>query len=187
MLPDSLVTVQVDSVYYTGLLNKRWCSYLLADEPERMVLARANGSPLWSGKGHYWMPPGSAIEFYPREEWFNMACFLGSDGTFQGYYLNIALPPMLRDGTLTFTDLDLDLIVNPDLSYVIDDEDEFLDHCDLWAYPADLCERARTTLNSLTARIERRDPLFDEWKRYYQLLLPEFVSGDAWALTPPSS
>jgi hypothetical protein len=116
-----------------------------------------------------------------------MACFLGSDGTFQGYYLNIALPPMLRDGTLTFTDLDLDLIVNPDLSYVIDDEDEFLDHCDLWAYPADLCERARTTLNSLTARIERRDPLFDEWKRYYQLLLPEFVSGDAWALTPPSS
>ncbi|MFL5734738.1 MAG: DUF402 domain-containing protein [Chloroflexia bacterium] len=180
--------LEVESLYYTGDVNKRWCSYLLAEETDKLVLVRANGSPLWSSKGILWMPPGPAIEIYPRNEWFNIFCGLGpgfgSDPTFHRYYINIALPPILGDGSLAYIDLDLDIGVNDDFSYVIYDEDEFLAHCDLWRYPPEVCETAHTTFNALVSRVERRDSLFQEWERYGSLVPEHFVTGTEAALFP---
>src|SRR5919201_902585 len=89
----SLPHVEVTSTYYTGELNKRWCCYLLADESDKIVLVRANGSPLWSSKGTFWLPPGPAIEIYPRNEWFNIFYGFHDDPTLHACYINIALPP----------------------------------------------------------------------------------------------
>jgi hypothetical protein len=181
----ALPVVRVDSLYFTGRLNKRWYSYLLADEPERLVVVRANGSPLWSSKGHFWNPPGPALEIYPRNEWFNIYYIFTNAGELDYYYINVALPPTLEGGVLSFVDIDLDLSVSTDFSHVIHDEDEFLDHCDLWLYPRDLCERARATLDDLLDKVRLRDPLFDEWQRYWPLVPSHFVNSEAAAMVPP--
>lgn len=183
----SLERVQVDSLYYTGLLNKRWRSYLLADEPDQLVLVRAKGSPLWSAKGHYWMPEGLAIEIYPRNDWFNIIYIFDSGGALCEYYINIALPPVLQPGLLTYVDLDLDIGVNLDFTYTLHDEDEFLSHCDLWSYPPELCGRARATFSSILSRIASRDPLFAAWKQYWPMIPGEFVNSDSAALIPPQN
>ena len=183
----TLEALQVDSVYYTGLLNKRWCSYLLADEPDRTVLVRANGSPLWSAKGHFWMPDGPALEIYPRDEWFNIVYILSPGGTLVEYYVNIAMPPTLSGRLLTYIDLDLDIGVNRDFTYKIHDEDEFLSHCELWSYPPELCEKARAAFDAMLSRVANHDPLFGEWEQYRPIVPAEFLSGDSAALIPPTS
>lgn len=181
----SFPKVQVDSLYYTGKLNKRWCSYLLAEEPGRWVLARSSGSPLWSSKGHFWMPGGPDLQIYPRGEWFNIYYLFDGEGALSYYYINVTMPPQLAGGRLTFVDLDLDLGVNRDLSYTIYDEDEFLSHCDMWRYPREVCERARATLDDLIARAARHDPIFDEWERYWPRVPRHFIEGVSAAMTPP--
>jgi hypothetical protein len=183
--PASLSLVRVDSLYYTGRLNKRWCSYLLAEEAERLVLLRANGSPLWSSKGHYWMPDGAALEIYPRGEWFNIHHIFDGSGALAEYYINIALPPTLQGNLLTYVDLDLDLGLNLDYSYTIHDEDEFLSHCDLWRYPPEVCDRARSTLDELLEKVARRDPLFSEWERYWPQVPSHLVTGTSAGVVPP--
>lgn len=185
-VPNSWPVLRVDSRYYAGHLNKRWCSYLLAAEPDRQVVFRAKGSPLWSGKGHYWDPPGPALEIYPRDEWFNIVYSFDALGAFEFYYVNIALPPVRQEDRLTYIDLDLDLLIYPDLSHEVLDEDEFLAHCDLWRYPPDLCTRARATLDALLARLARHDPLFGAWEPYWAHVPAAFVHSRSAGIIPPS-
>jgi uncharacterized protein len=185
LVPDpSLSQLEVISTYYAGKLNKRWRCYVLAVEVDRLVLVRANGSPLWSSKGTFWLPPGPAIEIYPRNEWFNIFYGFHNDPTLHACYINIALPPVLAGDALTYVDLDLDIGVNRDFSYVTYDEDVFLSHCDLWRYPPEVCERARATFEDLLSRVRRRDPLFREWERYWPLVPEHFATGTGAALFP---
>ncbi len=72
------------------------------------------------------MPEGLAIEIYPRNDWFNIIYIFDSGGALCEYYINIALPPVLQPGLLTYVDLDLDIGVNLDFTYTLHDEDEFL-------------------------------------------------------------
>jgi protein associated with RNAse G/E len=178
--------VQVDSRYYPGLLNKRWCSYLLANEPERLVAVRAHGSPVWFGpRDHWWTPPGAALEIYPRDSWFNIFYIFNPAGALDSYYLNIALPPVYSAGRLSFVDLDLDLSANADLTCEVLDEDEFAEHAARWRYPATLQMRARATLDDLLCRVANRDPLFQEWERYWPQVPAAFISGESGVLVPP--
>jgi protein associated with RNAse G/E len=180
-----LPPIQVDSRHVPGLLNKRWCSYLLADDPARAVVVRAHGSPVWSAKDLWWDPPGAALELYPRDAWFNLYTVFRPDGTLHFHYLNIALPPMLSAGRLTFVDLDLDLSIAPDLSCEVLDEDEFRDHAAQWGYPAALQARAWATLEALLGRAANHDPLFSEWERYWPRIPAAFIGSTAAALVPP--
>jgi len=188
-----ILPLQVEALYYNRALNKRWCSYLISDEPERAVLVRAHGSPLWSARGNFWLPPGPAIEVYPRNEWFNLFCAVDTgDGTWDKpglhlWYINIAMPPVLRDGLFQYVDLDLDIGIDADFSYTIYDEEEFLQHCDLWRYPQDLCERARATLEGMVERVERRDPIFDDWREYMAAIPPSFLNSTEAARFPSTA
>ena len=132
-----------------------------------------------------WNPPGPAIELYPRGEWFNIYYVLTTSGELDFSYINIALPPAFERGVFSYIDLDLDLQVAPDFSYTLHDEDEFLHHCDLWRYPPDLCDRARSTLDDLLDKVASHDPIFGEWERYMPVVPPHFVSTEEAALVPP--
>lgn len=181
----SLPSIQVDSRYYPGLLNKRWCSYLLADDADRVVVVRAHGSPVWSAKNILWDPPGPALEIYPRDAWFNIYYVFHPGGPLHFYYLNIALPPLLAAGRLTFVDLELDLVITADLSCEVLDEDEFREHAARWHYPAALQARAWATVDDLLRRAANRDPLFSEWERYWPRIPAALTGSTAGALFPP--
>lgn len=53
--------------------------------------------------------------------------------------------PVVGVGSVRAIDLDLDVIRFHDGSVVIDDEDEFADHRELYGYPADVVELAERT------------------------------------------
>ena len=51
--------------------------------------------------------------------------FLKDDGATRLFYCNVNTPPAMEGDALTYIDLDIDILVEPDLSYQVLDLDDF--------------------------------------------------------------
>jgi hypothetical protein len=66
------------------------------------------------------------IETYYFDRWYNIfEIYDREDDTLKGWYCNVSSPAELQDSTISYRDLALDLLVFPDGSQIILDEDEF--------------------------------------------------------------
>ncbi len=66
------------------------------------------------------------VETYHTDLWYNtFAIFDSEDDRFKGWYCNITRPAKIKNGHVYADDLALDIIVYPDRSWLILDEDEF--------------------------------------------------------------
>jgi protein associated with RNAse G/E len=96
------------------------------------------------------------IEYYWLDRWYNVFRFLETDGSTRLYYCNVNMPPVLSDGTITYIDLDIDILVQPDFSYQVLDLEEFEANAARFAYPEQVKEEAHAAVNELIALIETR-------------------------------
>src|SRR6185503_2844433 len=53
------------------------------------------------------------VEYYWLNRWYNVFRFLKEDGTTRLWYCNVNTPPQLAGSTLTYIDLDIDIVVQP--------------------------------------------------------------------------
>jgi protein associated with RNAse G/E len=103
------------------------------------------------------------IEYYWIDRWYNVFRFLAADETTRLWYCNIATPPKVSDNTLTYVDLDIDIVVQPDYSYQVLDLDEFETNVHRYSYSDEHKTKARAAVNQLTSMIEGRQfPFVDE-------------------------
>ena len=102
------------------------------------------------------------IEYYWLDRWYNVFQFLNDDGQTRLFYCNINLPPAFADGVLSYIDLDVDVLVRPDLSYEVLDLDEFELNAARYGYPSELKSKALAAVDELVAMIEPRQFPFDE-------------------------
>ncbi|MGB7924713.1 MAG: DUF402 domain-containing protein [Pyrinomonadaceae bacterium] len=102
-----------------------------------------------------------SIEYYWPNQWYNVFRFLEPGGALRNYYCNVNVPPVFDSSGLSFIDLDMDILVAPDLSYTILDEDEFLENAVRYGYPPLVRRRAHEALDELAAMIESRRFPFD--------------------------
>lgn len=66
------------------------------------------------------------IETYYFDRWYNIfEIHDREDDHLKGWYCNVSSPAELQDSTISYRDLALDLLVFPDGSQIILDEDEF--------------------------------------------------------------
>ena len=72
----------------------------------------------------------------------------------KSFYCNVNQPPSFDGRVLSYIDLDIDVLVAPDLTYKILDLDDFGANARAYAYPDDVQLNARLALNELTALIE---------------------------------
>lgn len=95
------------------------------------------------------------IEYYWLHRWYNVFQFL-EHGTTRLFYCNINLPPEINPGLLTYVDLDIDILVQPDSSYQVLDLDEFATNAARYAYPEELKQRTHEAVAELITLIETR-------------------------------
>jgi protein associated with RNAse G/E len=96
-------------------------------------------------------------EFFWTDRWYSVFRFGAPPGDgLLNFYCNVNTPARLEGGMLSFTDLDIDLLVRPDLSYSILDEDEFERHAEIYSYPSEYRVRAREALEELVSLVEGR-------------------------------
>ena len=102
-----------------------------------------------------------SAEYYWTDRWYSVFRFREPSGALRNYYCNINQPAKFDGQFLSFTDLDIDVLVAPDFSYRILDEEEFAANSFKYGYPESVRESARDALVELLALIERRAHPFD--------------------------
>lgn len=139
---------------------------ITAGQPASWVAVRAR----WVTKvveldGLRFVPGDRLHEFFSPTEWFNSFTVFAPDGTLRGWYANVTHPTTVDESTspptLFWHDLYVDLILLPDGTIVIRDEDELEESLLAGSDPA-LHARIMAARDELMDRAQRRAFPFHE-------------------------
>ncbi|HEX5965776.1 MAG TPA: DUF402 domain-containing protein [Pyrinomonadaceae bacterium] len=103
-----------------------------------------------------------STEYYWLDRWFNVFRFGNTDNTLMSFYCNVNMPPSFDGHVLQYVDLDIDVLVKPDLSYQVLDLEDFETNARAYDYPSDVRENAHAALAELIWLIETRSFPFNE-------------------------
>ena len=96
------------------------------------------------------------IEYYWLDRWYNIFRFLKSDGATKLFYCNVNMPPAISGGILSYIDLDIDILVQPDFSYQVLDREEFASNAMRYGYSQHVKRQAQSAIDDLILMIEKR-------------------------------
>jgi protein associated with RNAse G/E len=154
------ITVRV--LKYDGAEYRRWNARLARQEGSLMVL----DAEFEFDVQHHLLgdiPHGTrTIEYYWLDRWYNVFRFLKADGSTRLYYCNVNMPPKLEGDALTYIDLDIDILVQPDLSYQVLDLAEFSANARRYGYSKETKRQADVAVAELISMIETRQFPFGE-------------------------
>src|ERR1044072_1651370 len=97
-----------------------------------------------------------STEYYWLDRWYNVFRFSDPNGGLRNYYCNVNQPPSFDGRVLSYIDLDIDVLVAPDLTYKILYVVDFEETAGRYASPDDVQANARRAVDELTALIESR-------------------------------
>ena len=103
-----------------------------------------------------------STEYYWLDRWYNVFRFHDAGGQLRNFYCNVNQPPSFDGRVLSYIDLDIDVLVAPDLTYQILDRDDFEANARLYGYNEEVVSNAQRALDALTTLIETRAFPFDE-------------------------
>lgn len=97
-----------------------------------------------------------STEYYWLDRWYNVFRFSEADGKLKNFYCNVNQPPSFDGRVLSYLDLDIDVLVAPDLTYKILDLDDFETNAQRYGYSDEVQANANHALTELTRLIETR-------------------------------
>ncbi|HEX3281305.1 MAG TPA: DUF402 domain-containing protein [Pyrinomonadaceae bacterium] len=97
-----------------------------------------------------------SVEYYWMERWYNVFRFSQPNGELRNYYCNISVPPSFDGRTLSYVDLDLDILVAPDFSYQILDVDDFERNCKAYGRAGEIRQHAQQAMDEVLGLIQTR-------------------------------
>jgi protein associated with RNAse G/E len=103
-----------------------------------------------------------SLEYYWLDRWYNIFRFAQPDGKLRNYYCNVNVPARFDGETLSYVDLDLDILVDPDFSYTVLDVEDFERNAERYGYTQEVHANARRALKELVSMIEARAFPFSE-------------------------
>ena len=101
------------------------------------------------------------VEYYWLDRWYNVFCFLDSEGSTRLWYCNVNTPPKIEGTILSYVDLDIDIVVQQDLSYQVMDLDEFEQNTNRYGYSDEERGSAHAAVDDLVSLIHLRQFPFD--------------------------
>lgn len=154
-------TVSVHSTKYDGSLHYRYATTLVREEADVLVLYMQPGTPVESYRGSS-IAEHHNLQLYWSNRPYNLHVSWHADWRPRFHYVNVATPAIWSDSTVSFIDLDLDVIWRSGTGEVIlDDEDEFALHQVRYGYPSDLIEQSWRSSSEVRQMIAQRCYPFD--------------------------
>ena len=146
--------VAVRAYKYDGTLHRTWDADLIRREGSLVVLdAKFTDEIVHELLGT--IASGThSLEYYWLDRWYNVFRFAQPGGKLRNYYCNINVPAKFDGETLSYVDLDLDILVDPDFSYRVLDVEDFERNVKLFGYNEEVQANARQALAELAGMIE---------------------------------
>jgi protein associated with RNAse G/E len=153
--------ITVRTYKYDGTEHRHWRAQLTVRENSLLVLNAKFKEEIQHPLLGIIARGTLSIEFYWLDRWYNIFRFHQPSGELRNFYCNINVPPVFHRNVLSYIDLDMDILVAPDLSYSILDEDEFAANVARFKYPLEVQKQSRQALRQLITLIESRHFPFD--------------------------
>ena len=154
--------IEVRAYKYDGRLHRTWPAELLRQDDSLIILDATFPDEIVHDLLGTITSGTHSLEFYWLNRWYNIFRFARPNGELRNYYCNVNVPPTFVEGVLSYVDLDLDILVEPDFSYRILDRDDFEQSVELYRYPEEVQTNALRAVDELVAMIEARDFPFDD-------------------------
>ena len=154
--------ITVCTYKYDGTEHRRWRAEVARRENSLLILNAKFEEEIQHPQLGIIECGTSSIEFYWLDRWYNIFRFHQPSGELRNFYCNINVPPVFHRKMLSYIDLDLDILVAPDLSYVILDEDEFKTNAARVNYPLEVQRRSHQALEQLITLIDSRQFPFND-------------------------
>lgn len=148
--------VWVESHKYGGRLHRRWPARVESFGDSLIVLEGVFKEEVRHPLLGLIRAGTLSTEYFWKDRCYNVFRFREPSGELRCFYCNVNLPPSLSENLLTFVDLDIDILVAPDFSFRVLDEDEFEENQSKYGYPPEFRERAAGARDELIALIEGR-------------------------------
>jgi protein associated with RNAse G/E len=154
------ITVRV--LKYDGAEYRRWNARVKSRDDALIILdAEFEEEVRHDSLGT--IPKGTrTIEYYWLDCWHNIFQFLKADGSTRVWYCNVNTPPQFSGNVLSYIDLDIDILVQPDLSYQVMDLDEFEVNAKHYGYSDEVSSRALRSVDELVSMIDTRQFPFSQ-------------------------
>ena len=149
-----MVTVLVCK--YDGKEHRRWPAKVLRQEGPLLVLDASFTEEISHDLLGTIQMGTRSIEYYWLDRWYNVFRFYQPGGELRSFYCNVNIPPEFDGQTLKYVDLDIDILVEPDLTYRVVDLQDFELNANHYQYPADVQFNAKQALAELINLIEAR-------------------------------
>lgn len=149
-----MITVRAHK--YDGSEHRSWKARVLRQEGPLLVLDATFDREIKHDLLGTIASGTSSIEYYWLDRWYNVFRFADPNGTLRSYYCNVNVPPEFDGQVLSYIDLDIDILVEPDLTYRVVDLDDFEQNAKLFGYSEDVQNKARQALRRLIELIESR-------------------------------
>jgi protein associated with RNAse G/E len=148
--------IEVRAHKYDGLLHRTWDAELLRQEGSLVVLDARFSEEISHDLLGTIASGTHSLEYYWLDRWYNVFRFAQPDGKLRNFYCNINVPATLEGDVLSYVDLDIDILVQPDFSYQILDLDEFEKNSALYDYSIEVRQNAHRAVAELVTMIETR-------------------------------
>ena len=151
-----MTSVNVRAYKYDGALHRSWGAELVRKEGSLVVLDAKFPDEIVHELLGTIAAGTHSLEYYWLDRWYNVFRFAEPDGKLRNYYCNVNVPAKFDGETLSYVDLDLDILVDPNFSYSILDVEDFERNARLYGYTEEVKTNARQALAELVDLIESR-------------------------------
>ena len=148
--------IEVRAYKYDGVLHRTWNADLISHAGSLIVLDAKFPEEIVHDLLGTIASGTRSLEYYWLDRWYNVFRFAQPNGQLRNYYCNVNVPPTLAGDVLSYVDLDLDILVDPDFSYRILDVEDFERNIEVYGYSAEVQANARKALEDLVSMIETR-------------------------------
>ncbi len=149
-------TIVVRACKYDGALHRTWGAELIRQQGSLVVLDAKFPAEIVHELLGTIASGTHSLEYYWLDRWYNVFRFAQPDGKLRNYYCNVNVPARFDGETLSYVDLDLDILVDPNFSYSILDVEDFERNARLYGYTEEVKTNARQALAELVDLIESR-------------------------------
>lgn len=158
-------TITVRARKYDGSEHRNWPAQVLKQEGPLIVLDACFDQEITHDLLGTIIAGTTSIEYYWLDRWYNVFRFSQPEGDLRNYYCNVNIPPEFDGESLSYVDLDIDILVEPDFSFRIVDLEDFEANAARYGYSEGVQQSARKALTELVGLIENRtfpfnDPAF---------------------------